>query len=61
MRFVTKIYDYIFKKKDVSRLLVVQETNEGFYVEDRDGDLLLGPYKRGQDAKGVRTRLLKHG
>jgi hypothetical protein len=30
---------------------------EAFFVEDLNGTLLFGPYKREQDAKGVLTRL----
>lgn len=39
----------------------IEETLDGFWViEDRGyGATYCGPYKREQDAKGVRTRLIK--
>jgi hypothetical protein len=57
MKVVEKIYRLLLGKKNVVRLLTIQETNDGFYVEERNGTLLVGPYKRRQDARGVLTRL----
>lgn len=46
------------------RFSIIEDTVAGFYVvEDTGyGATIAGPYKRKQDAKGVRTRLIKqHG
>jgi len=51
------LFRFLGGRKNVAKLLVIQKTDHGFYVEDRNGDLLAGPYKREADAKGVRTRI----
>lgn len=51
------LFRFLGGKKNVARLLTIQETNDGFFVEDRNGTLLVGPYRRKQDARGVLTRL----
>lgn len=52
------------KSQKAKEPLTIVETLDGFWVvEDRGyGASYTGPYKREQDAKGVRTRLMKqHG
>lgn len=48
-------------KKTPQPDLTIAETPDGFFVVDFSGYGVrwTGPYKREQDAKGVRTRLLK--
>lgn len=47
--------------KKTEQTIEIAETKDGFWVVDPTGYGVTwtGPYKREQDAKGVRTRLLK--
>lgn len=52
------------KSQKSKTLFTIFDTPEGFFVtrDDGYGFSMTGPYKREQDAKGVRTRLIKqHG
>ena len=48
-------------QKSKERFSIIETLGDGFFVvEDTGyGSTVCGPYKREQDAKGVRTRLMK--
>jgi hypothetical protein len=59
-----RLFLWLGGKRKPQTAMEIVETLDGFWVVEQDGygATYTGPYKREQDAKGVRTRLIKkHG
>jgi len=58
---IRNLKNIFLRRKSSLSGLTISKTEDGFWVVEDDGYGLTytGPYKREQDAKGVRTRLIK--
>jgi hypothetical protein len=56
-----RLFRFLGGKKNQPKEPTIEETLDGFWVVNHNGYGLTytGPYKREQDAKGVRTRMLQ--